>query len=169
MDRKIIILSRISTSPQDIQSQTNDLIRESERLGFDKDHQIIIESVESAIKLSEEERLGLQKMKHCIETDPSIDCVICWEPSRLARQQTVLYGIRDYLVSHKIQLIILNPYVRLLTQDRTQVDTTANIVFSLFATTIFSFSISIIFTILSFESLYEFIFSHVFISNSSTS
>ena len=134
MDKKIIILSRISTSPQDIQSQTNDLIREAEKLGYDKDHQIIIESIESAIKLSEEERLGLCKMKHFIETDSCIDCVVCWEPSRLARQQMVLYSIRDYLVSHKIQLIILNPYVRLLTEDREQVDTTANIVFSLFAT-----------------------------------
>ena len=46
----------------------------------------------------------------------------------------ILYSIRDYLVAKKIQLIILNPYVRLLTEDRTQVDTTANIVFSLFAT-----------------------------------
>lgn len=134
MEKKIIILSRISTSPQNIESQTNDLIRESERLGFDKDHQIIIESIESAIKLSEEERLGLKRMKHYIETDPSVDCVICWEPSRLARQQKILYSIRDYLVAHRIQLIILNPYVRLLTEDRTQVDTTANIVFSLFAT-----------------------------------
>lgn len=131
---KIIVLARISTAPQDIESQTKDLIREAERLGYDKEHQIIIETVESAIKLSEEERLGLRKMKHYIETDKSVDCVICWEPSRLARQQKILYSIRDYLISKKIQLYILNPYVRLLTDDRTQVDTTANIVFSLFAT-----------------------------------
>ena len=132
--KKIIILARISTAPQDIESQTNDLIREAERLGYSKQNQIIIETVESAIKLSEEERLGLRKMKHYIETDKDIDCVICWEPSRLARQQKILFSIRDYLVSHKIQLIILNPYVKLLTEDRTQIDTTANIVFSLFAT-----------------------------------
>ena len=56
MANKIIILSRISTAPQSIESQTNDLIREAERLGYDKKHHIIIESVESAIKLSEEER-----------------------------------------------------------------------------------------------------------------
>lgn len=134
MDKKIIILARISTAPQDIQSQTNDLKREAERLGYDESNQIIIESVESAIKLSEEERLGIQRMKYYIENDPNIDCVICWEPSRLARQQKILYSLRDYLVQKKIQLIILNPYVKLLSDDRTQVDTTANIVFSLFAT-----------------------------------
>lgn len=132
--KKIIILARISTAPQDIESQTKDLIKEAERLGYSKDCQIVIETVESAIKLSEEERLGLRKMKHYIETDKDVDCVICWEPSRLARQQKILYSIRDYLIEHKIQLYILNPYVRLLTDDRTQVDSTANIVFSLFAT-----------------------------------
>lgn len=134
MDNKIIILARISTSPQDIQSQTNDLKREAKRLGYDEPNQIIIETIESAIKLSEEERLGIQRMKYYIENDPTIDCVICWEVSRLARQQKVLYSVRDYLFAHKIQLYILNPYVRLLTDDRSQYDATANIVFSLFAT-----------------------------------
>jgi DNA invertase Pin-like site-specific DNA recombinase len=134
MANKIIILSRISTAPQSIESQTNDLIREAERLGYDKKYHIIIESVESAIKLSEEERIGLQKLKYYIETDKDVDCVICWEPSRLSRQQKTLYSIRDYLISKKIQLYILNPYMKLLTDDRTQMDTTANIVFSLFST-----------------------------------
>lgn len=134
MDKKIIILARISTSPQDIQSQTNDLKREAKRLGFEEQNQIIIETIESAIKLSEEERLGIQIMKHHIESDPSIDCVICWEPSRLARRQDVLYSIREYLFRHKIQLYILNPPVKLLTDDRNSYEPNANTVFSLFAT-----------------------------------
>lgn len=134
MWKKIIVLARVSTSPQDIHGQTNDLICEAERLGYDKEHQIIIETIESAIKLSEEERLGIQRMKYHIENDPTIDCVICWEPSRLARQQKILHSIRDYLIKRKIQLIILHPYVKLLTEDRTQVNTNANIIFSLFAT-----------------------------------
>lgn len=134
MSKKIIILSRVSTSPQDIQSQTNDLVRESEKMGYDKNHQIVIESIESAIKLSEEERQGIQTMKYHIENDPDIDCVICWEPSRLSRQQKTLYSIRDYLFNKKIQLIILNPYVKLLNDNRDSIDTTANIAFSLFAT-----------------------------------
>jgi DNA invertase Pin-like site-specific DNA recombinase len=103
-------------------------------MGYDKNHQIIIESIESAIKLSEEERQGLQTMKYHIENDSDIDCVICWEPSRLSRQQKILYSIRDYLFNKKIQLIILNPYVKLLNDNRDSIDTTANIVFSLFAT-----------------------------------
>ena len=76
-------------------------------MGYDENHQIIIETIESAIKLSEEERLGIQIMKHYIETDPTIDCVICWEPSRLARRPDVLYSIRDYLLLKKYSYIYL--------------------------------------------------------------
>lgn len=132
--KKIIILARVSSSPQDIESQTSDLKREAKRLGYDDKHQIIIETVESAIKLDEEQRLGLNKMKHYIETDKDVDCVICWEPSRLARRQKILYSITEYLFKHKIQLYILNPRIKFLTDDRTKIDTNANIVFSLFAT-----------------------------------
>ena len=101
------------------------MINESEKLGYGKSQQIIIEGIESAIKLSEEERETLNKMKYYIEKDNEVDCVICWEPSRLARQQKVLFSVRDYLIAKKIQLYILNPYVKLLTDDRSKMDTTA--------------------------------------------
>lgn len=130
---KCILLSRISTGQQNLEQQTKDLIKFAKSIGFKESDQIVIESIESAIKLSEEERQGLNRLKNCIETE-SIDCVICWEPSRLARQQKILYSIRDYLLEHKIQLYILNPYVKLLNDSRTQFDTTANIVFSLYST-----------------------------------
>lgn len=134
MNKKIIILSRISTSVQHIESQTNDLVNEAIRLGYPKSKHIIIEGVESAIKLQEFERQTLNKMKYYIEHDKDVDCVICWEPSRLSRQQKTLYSIRDYLIDHKIQLYIINPYMRLFNDDRTQIDTTASIVFSVFST-----------------------------------
>ena len=131
---KIIILSRVSSAPQHIESQTKELVSEAERLGYPQENQIIIEDIESAIKLSEEERKGLNKMKRYIESDSDIDCVICWEVSRLARRQKVLYSITEYLVERKIQLYILNPRIKLLTDDRKSIDPNANIAFSLFAT-----------------------------------
>ena len=78
---KCILLSRISTGQQNLEQQTKDLIKFAKSIGFKESDQIVIESVESAIKLSEEERQGLNRLKNCIETEP-IDCVICWEPSR---------------------------------------------------------------------------------------
>jgi len=132
--KKIIILSRVSTGQQSLEAQTNELKAEARRLGYSDENQIILENVESAIKLKEEERLGIQRLKQHIENDKDVDCVICWEPSRLSRRQADLYSMRDYLFERKIQLYILNPYVKLLTDDRTKIDTTASIVFSLFAT-----------------------------------
>lgn len=132
--KKIIVLSRVSSAPQHIESQTKELTAAAERLGYAPENQIIIEDIESAIKLSEEERKGLNKMKKHIESDPEIDCVICWEPSRLSRQQKTLFSIRDYLIAKKIQLYILNPFVKLLVDDRSKMDSNANMLFSMFAT-----------------------------------
>ena len=130
---KCIILSRVSSAIQDLTDQTNDLLREAKRLGYSDNDIITIEDVESATKLSEEERQGLNKLKHHINSDSSIDCVICWEPSRISRQQKILYSIRDFLIDKHIQLIILNPYTRLL-DSKGKLDQTASIVFSLFST-----------------------------------
>ena len=118
--------------PQNIEPQTRELIEFAHKLGYDDSQLIVNQEVESGIKLTEEERLGLIKMKHYIETE-DIDCVICWEPSRLARQQKTLFSIRDYLIERKIQLYILHPETKLLNDDGT-LNATANIVFSLFAT-----------------------------------
>ena len=130
--KKIIILSRVSTASQDLTAQTQELKNEAIRLGFPESQQIIIENVESGIKLSEEERLGLQKLYWYIDHDPEIDCVICWETSRLSRQQSTLFKVRDELHKHGIQLYILNPFIQLLTDDRKSIKPDANIAFSLF-------------------------------------
>ena len=72
---KAIILSRVSTSQQDLTQQTEDVLREAHKDGYSDRNIIIIENVESAIKLSEEERQGLNKMKDHIKRDSSIQCV----------------------------------------------------------------------------------------------
>ena len=72
---KAIILSRVSTSQQDLTQQTEDVLREAHKDGYSARNIIIIENVESAIKLSEEERQGLNKMKDHIKRDSSIQCV----------------------------------------------------------------------------------------------
>ena len=74
MDRAII-LSRVSTQQQDLTQQTDEVLREVHKDGFSDDNIIIIEDKESAIKLSEEERRGLNRMKCEINEDPNIKCV----------------------------------------------------------------------------------------------
>lgn len=130
---KCILLSRVSTQQQTLEQQTNELLRFAKSHGYNKENIIIIEDKESAIKLDEEHRKGLIKMKERIAADSTINCVICYEISRISRQQTILFSIRDYLKERKIQLIILKPYMELL-DDKGEITPTANIAFSLFST-----------------------------------
>lgn len=133
MANKAIILSRVSSNHQTLEQQTEAVLKEVRRDGYTDDNIIIIEDKESAIKLSEEERNGLNRMKEYINNDPSINAVYLYELSRLSRRQTMLFNIRDYLIERKIQLICLQPYMKLL-DDEGKMSTTAAIVFALYST-----------------------------------
>lgn len=128
---KAIILSRVSTTEQSLDSQTQVIMNEAFKNGFKQDDLIIIETKESAIKLSEEERHGLNEMKRHIENDKSITHVFIYELSRLSRRQTVLFSIRDYLIERQIQLVCCTPYFRML--ENGKLSQTANLMFSIFA------------------------------------
>ena len=132
MLNKAIVLSRVSTQYQDLSQQTNEVLREVYKDGYKEKSIIVIEDVESAIKLSEEERHGLNKMKDYINRDSSIKCVHVYELSRLSRRQLVLFSIRDFLAERKIQLICLKPYFRLLEIDGSM-SQTGSLMFSLFS------------------------------------
>jgi DNA invertase Pin-like site-specific DNA recombinase len=80
--KKAIVLSRVSSSHQDLSQQTDEVLREARKDGYTDRGIIIIENIESAIKLSEEERQGLNKMKDHINKDTSIECVYIYELSR---------------------------------------------------------------------------------------
>lgn len=131
MDKKVIILSRVSSLKQDLVQQTDEIIKEVHKDGFKDENIIIIEDKESAIKLSEEERRGLIEMKNIINNDPTVKYVYIYELSRLSRRQLVLFSIRDFLVEKKIQLVCLNPYFKLLENDG-KLSPTGSLVFSIF-------------------------------------
>ena len=130
--KKVIVLSRVSSASQDLSQQTDEVLREVYKDGYTNSNIIIIEDKESAIKLSEEERHGLNKMKDHINNNPNIKCVYIYELSRLSRRQLVLYSIRDFLIERKIQLICLKPYFRLL-EVNGEMSQTGSLMFSLFS------------------------------------
>lgn len=129
---KCILLIRVSTGVQDLDQQSQAVKNEALKCGYYEDSIIPIKDIESGSKLSEEERHGLNKLKSLIIDDEDIDCVFCYELSRISRQTKIVYSIRDFLVSHKVNLICCNPYFRLLKEDGTLSDT-ASIVFGIFA------------------------------------
>ena len=132
MTNKAIILSRVSSNHQTLEQQTEAVLKEVRKDGYTDDNIIIIEDKESAIKLSEEERNGLNRMKEYINNDPSINAVYLYELSRLSRRQLVLFSIRDFLIERKIQLICLQPFMRLL-DDKGEMSQTASLMFSIFS------------------------------------
>lgn len=127
---RAIVFSRVSSEHQDLVQQTDEVYNEAVRNGYDKTEIIFIEHKESAIKLDESEREGLQKLKESIDKHP-IECVFVYEISRISRRPKVLYSIRDMLIERQIQLICIKPYLRLLEDGK--LSQTASIMFSLFA------------------------------------
>ena len=128
---RICLFLRVSTSGQQLESQEDSLRRAAFADGYKEDDIIVIGKKESAIKLSEEEREGLNELKALIDKE-KIECCYISEISRLSRVPSTLYSIREFLFLHKVQLKCLHPQFTLLTEDRSKYDATANIVFSLF-------------------------------------
>ncbi len=128
---KCILLSRVSTHSQDLKQQTDELIKAAHKDGYSDENIIIIEDKESAIKLSEEERNGLNELKQYINEDELIDCVYVYEVSRIARKEKILFSIRDFLIMKHVQLVILQPYMKLLDSDY-QMTQASQIMFALF-------------------------------------
>ena len=127
---KAILLIRVSTEAQDLVQQRERVVDAAKRDGYDE--LILIEDKESAVKLSEEERNGLNRLKETIEHDSSVKAVYAYEISRISRRPDVVFSIRNFLIEHKVQLIILNPYFKMLKDDGT-LSETSNIFFGIFA------------------------------------
>ena len=126
-----ILLVRVSTEAQSYDEQEKELYDLAHFYGY-KDKDISsIDTKESAIKLDEEERFGLNRMKELLETG-EYDCVFAWEISRIARRKKILFSILEYLTSKGIQLIIKEPRIRLLKDDKT-IDEGAETIFTLYA------------------------------------
>ena len=129
---KCLLLVRVSTGHQDLEQQTIKVKEEALKDGYLEENIIIIEDIESAVKLSEEERNGLNRLKEYINNDTKIDTVYTYEISRISRRPEVLYSIRDFLINHSVNLIVLNPYFKMLKDDGTLCET-SNIFFGIFS------------------------------------
>ena len=129
---KAIILSRVSTLKQDLQQQTEEVIRFAAGEGYLEKDITLIEDKESAVKLDEEHRLGLIELKQKILDYPGMyDCVFAYEISRIGRRAEVNYAVRNFLKENKVQLIILKPYIKLFDKEF-KIEETANMTFAIF-------------------------------------
>jgi DNA invertase Pin-like site-specific DNA recombinase len=130
--KKVILLVRVSTIYQDYEAQKQQLIDYAIKDNYSIDEMVIIEDKESATKLSEEERHGLTKMYGAInDSNNQIECVYCWELSRLSRNELMLIKLKNYFVEKRINFICLNPSLVLL-DNKKQLKTDADLLFNLF-------------------------------------
>ena len=132
MKKRAIILIRTSTEQQSSDEQKGQVLQRALRDGYNEDDIESIENVESGIKLSDEERNGLNKMYDTINNpDNAIETVYCWELSRLSRQDLTLMKLKNYFIDNEIQFICLNPSLTLLDNDR-KLNNDADLLFNLF-------------------------------------
>ena len=114
--KKAILLVRVSTEKQNFDEQEKQLYNMAITDGF-KDNEIIpIAEKESGIKLSEDERKGLNRLKEEISKG-GVNTVYVWEVSRIGRKKKVIFSIVELLQQHKIQLIVKEPFIKLLNDD----------------------------------------------------
>lgn len=128
---KCILMVRVSTEKQSYDDQMNELHEIALHAGYSEEEITPVAEIESGIKLDEEERNGLNRMKELIETG-EYNCVFAWEISRIARRKKILFSILEYLINRKIQLVIKEPFLHLLKSDGT-IDEGAETVFTLYA------------------------------------
>ena len=132
MNKKAIILARVSTEQQSLESQLDRLKEETRRYGYKDEDVVIVSGKESGLKQDIEERETLLELHRHIETE-QYDMVFIWEVSRLSRQPAILFEEVDYLISHNVNLHCITPQFTMLKDDGT-IDATAELVLSIFGT-----------------------------------
>ena len=130
---KIIVFSRVSTEKQDLDQQTETLINYCKSIGYKDDEIYVIQVKESAIKLSEEERIGIQRLKEAVLKYKGIDTVICWEISRLSRRMEQIYSMRTFFIEHHTRWIVYYPYMELIDKEGKQ-SQNANLMMAIYST-----------------------------------
>ena len=129
---KALAILRVSTTSQQIDDQREELFAFMKSQGYDEI--VPIEAVgASAIKMDDKYMELVAKVKETIMTDKSIKAACVWELSRLGRNEVILMEFKEFFISHNIQFICKNPYMKLL-EDDGSVNAGMELAFSLFAT-----------------------------------
>jgi DNA invertase Pin-like site-specific DNA recombinase len=153
--KRAILLVRVSTEEQSLDEQQNDVLQRALSDGYRGGEILTIAYKESAIKLSDDERRGLNDMYAAIgvvpnpeynptkstagiapyirmPTENKIEIVYVWELSRLSRKELTLMLLKDYFCNNKIQFICVSQGIKLLDENGT-ISMAADMMFSIFA------------------------------------
>lgn len=117
-NEKAVLWLRVSTEQQELESQKKDLVEKALEEGYLEENLIFLEGFgASAIKQDEKYKKEVEDLYSLLEKTPEISTVFAWEVSRLARIQSILVKLGEFLAEKKINLIILEPSIRLLDKN----------------------------------------------------
>lgn len=132
--KKAIVFCRVSTSGQSLDAQLATVKREALK-DYAEDELLVIEGIESAVSLDEEQRVTIQQLKEAIKQHPSIESVYFFAPDRLARRIRVAIDIIDDLTKMKVNMVFLNPMRINTLNDDKSVNAIAHLVLIMMAYT----------------------------------
>lgn len=127
-NRYAVLLVRVSTEIQDYDAQILDLEEFAKKKGFNQFK--VIQTKESGL-ISLDQRTGTNEMFNFIKENPEYNTVFATEISRLARRQSFLHLIRDWLEQNKVQLFLKDSDFKLLDSNN-EVTPEGAMMFSLF-------------------------------------
>lgn len=101
--KKCVCVGRVSTTIQSQTAQVRDLEDFARKLGYNEVKPFF--TTESGF-LEQDDKQGWNRVTDFFESHPDYKVLICPELSRLSRKEHILHAIKDYLIEHKIQLIV---------------------------------------------------------------
>lgn len=130
---KVIAFVRVSTEVQEMEAQKAEIIKYIKADGYKEKDIIIIEyQGASAIKVDEMYQDMIDKLKAAITTNPNIKACYLWSLDRLGRRDDLLMSLKNFFIGHRVNLILLNPTLRLLNEDGS-LNTGAEVAYALLA------------------------------------
>lgn len=101
--KKCVCVGRVSTASQSQTAQIRDLEDFAKKLGYEEVK--LFFTTESGF-LEYDEKQGWNLVSNFFDSNPDYRVLIVPEISRLSRKEHILFKIKDYLISKKIQLLI---------------------------------------------------------------
>ena len=118
MAKKILLIVRASTEQQEIESQKKELIQYVSHFGYSESQCVIIAVAGASARKKNQKYLQmLEDVKSTITNDKEIEAVGLWSLDRLGRVDDSLIEMKNWFISHKIQLICKSPSLVLLNED----------------------------------------------------
>lgn len=136
MEKKILCIIRASTEKQETESQKKELVAYCITKGFAVEEMAFIEVAgASARKLNKKYIQMLEDIKATLLSSPTIKAVAIWHLNRLGRVESKLHEMKEFFVSHKIQVYCKNPDFTLL-DDEGNESAAGGLAFSIFSATV---------------------------------